>query len=169
MRHEQRDGARDGQRTGQVEHAIHTSCVVSLDQGKGQDERCACERDIDEKHGLPTESARQDAAQQDADHKAGCTGAAPDAQGAVAIAALCERGVDESEGAGEDKSSAKSLNRTRSKLNLGARGKSAAERGHGLEREAGDEHSTSPEQICGATAEQQEAARSYRVCADHGL
>ena len=51
----------------------------------------------------------------------------------------------------------------------GRRRQAAGERGDGVQRQAGHEHAPPPEQVGGATAEQQEAGRRDRVGADHRL
>jgi hypothetical protein len=80
----------------------------------------------------------------------GC--AAPDPQCAVSITTFCEGGVDNGQGAGEDKGTAQTLNRARRELDFGPRSKATGKRGKGVQCKARDEYATSPEQIGCATA-----------------
>src|SRR5262249_51193100 len=86
-----------------------------------------------------------------------------------AVRTFCEGGVDNRQGAGEDKGTAQALNRARREQDFGPRSKATGKRGKGVQCEARDEYATSPEQVGCATAEQKEAARRHRVRADYGL
>src|SRR5262245_22171413 len=87
----------------------------------------------------------------------------------VSITTFCEGGVDNRQGAREDKGPAQTLNRARRELDFGPRSKATGKRGKGVQCKAHDKYATSSEQIGCATAEQQEAARCHRICADYGL
>ena len=166
---EQRDATCGRQRAGQVEPAVPVPRAVRVDQRKRQHDRCAGKRDIDEEHSLPAERAGQHAAEQHADDEPGRAGPAPDAQGAVARVSLRERRVDDGQCAREDQCAAESLQRARGKLELGAHREPAGERRNGVQHQARHEHPAPAEQVRGAPAEQQEAARCDRVGADDCL
>src|SRR5262249_33723457 len=85
-----------------------------------------CQRDVDQEHRFPTEGAREHATEQDADHEASRACAAPDPQCAVSITTFCEGGVDNRQGAREDKGTAQTLNRARGELDFGPRSKAPA-------------------------------------------
>jgi hypothetical protein len=128
--------------------------TVGLDHDECGDKRGRCKRDVDQEHRFPTEGAREHAAEQDADHEASRACAAPDPQCAVSLTTFCEGGVDNRQGAGEDKGTAQTLNRARRELDFGPRSKATGKRGKGVQCKARDEYATSPEQIGCTTAEQ---------------
>ncbi len=96
-------------------------------------------------------------------------GTAPDAQRAIAGGPFGEGGVDERQGGGEDEGSTEALDRAGGEQDAGAGRESPGERRPGIEGEAGGQDAASPEQVGGATAEQEEAGRGYRVGADDRL
>jgi hypothetical protein len=143
--------------------------AVGGDQLNGEQHRDSGQRHVDEEHRLPAERLREHAAEQHADDKAGRAGAAPYRQGAVALAALGERGVDQREGGGKHKRSAEPLNGAGGEQDLRSRREPTGERGAGVERQARHEHPPRPEQVGGAATEQQETGGCHRVGADYRL
>ena len=127
------------------------------------------QRHVDEEDRLPAERVGEHAAEQHADDQAGRAGAAPDRDGAVALAPFGERGVDERQRGREDERPAEALHRACDEQELGLGGEPAGERGAGVEREAGDEDPPAAEQVGGAAAEQEEAGGGHGVRADHRL
>ena len=142
---------------------------VGGDQPQGERDRDRDQRHVDEEHRLPPERLREHAAEQHPDHQAGRTRAAPDRQGAVALAALREGHVDQRERGREHERPAEPLQRASAELDLGHRRQPTGERRDPVEREPGDEHPPAPEQVGRPAAEQQEAGGRHRVGADHGL
>src|SRR4029453_14593362 len=97
--------------------------TVGLDHDECGDERGRCKRDVDQEYRFPTEGAREHAAEKDTDNEASRACAAPDSQCAVSIRTFCEGGVDNRQGAGEDKGTAQTLNRARRELDFRPRSK----------------------------------------------
>src|SRR5262249_20376142 len=116
--------------------------TVGLDHYECEDECGRCKRDVDQEHSFPTEGAREHAAQEPSR-----TCAAPNPQRAVPIMTFCEGGVDNRQGAGEDKGTAQALNRARREQDFGPRSEATGKRGKGVQCEARDEYATSPEQV----------------------
>src|SRR5262249_6804033 len=143
--------------------------TIGLDHYECEDECGRCKGDVDQEHRFPTEGVREHAAEQNADHEPSRACAAPNRQRAIPIMTFCEGGVDNRQGAGEDKGTAQALNRARGEQDFGPSSKATGKRGKGVQCEARDEYATSPEQVGCATAEQKEAARRHRVRADYGL
>ena len=143
--------------------------AVGGDQREREQDREARQRHVDEEDRLPAERLREHAAEQHADDQAGRAGAAPDRDGAVALPPFGERGVDERQRGREDERAAEALHRARDEQELGLGREPAAERGAGVQREAGDEDPPAAEQVGGAAAEQQEAGGRHGVGADHRL
>ena len=167
--HDQRDPEGDAERTGQVELTPSVALSVLGDQHECEEQGRTCQCDIDQEHRFPAEGACQQSPEEHADHQSGRPGAAPDSQRAVTYAAFDERDVDERQRGGKDQRATEALNRASGEKHPRPGRQSARKRCSGVEDKAGGQDPASPDEVCGASAEQQKTRGGDCVGTDHRL
>ena len=124
------------------------------------------DRDVDEQHPAPAETAREDPAEQHPGGAAGARDRAPDPERAVALGALGERRRDDRQRRRRDDRGAEALNRARRDQPSFRLRDPAGERRQREQRQAEHEHPPAPEQVGEPAAEQQEPAERECVGVD---
>jgi hypothetical protein len=160
---EQREAGGNRHGAGNVK-AFRAVFGMALEQHPGsQCRRGDTDRDVHEQHPAPAQSAREDAAQQNARGAAGARDGAPDAECTVALRTFRERGRDDRQRGRRDDRGAEALDRTGGQQPCLGLSKPAAERGEREHDQADHEHAPAPEQVGEPPAEQQEASKGERV------
>ena len=109
--HEQRQPAGDGHRPGDVEGVAGLFAAALAERAGGERGGDQPDRDVDEQHPAPAQPAGQDPAQQHPGGAAGARHRAPDAERAVALGPVGERGGDDRQRGGGDDRGAQALDR----------------------------------------------------------
>ena len=160
---EQRQARGDGHGAGQVKRA-GSALGAALDQRPRRERRGGeSDRDVDEQHPPPAQAAGEDPAEEHPGRAAGAGDRAPDAQCAVALGTLGERGGDDRQRRRGDDRRAEALDGAGGDQPPLGLGDPAGERGDREHHEAEHEHPPAPEQVGEPAAEQQEAAERKRV------
>ena len=109
--HQQRQPAGDGHRPGDVERVAGLFAAALTEDPWRQCGRGDPDRNVDEQHPAPVQAAGQDPAQEHPGGAAGTGDRAPDAERAVALGAVGERGGDDRQRGGRDDRGAQALDR----------------------------------------------------------
>ncbi len=161
--YEQRQPGGDGHRSGDVERVAGLFAAALAQDARGQRGGDQPDRDVDEQHPAPVQPAGQDPAQQDPGGAAGPGDRAPDAERAVALGPVGERGGDDRQCGGGDDRGAQALDRASDDQPcLGLR-QAAGQRGQREDDQSEHEHAASPQQVGHPPAQQQKAAERQRV------
>ena len=97
---EQRQPRGDGDRPGDVERVAGLLAAALAERAGGERGRDQADRDVDEQHPAPAQPAGQDPAEQHSGGAAGAGHRAPDAERAVALGPVGERGGDDRQRSG---------------------------------------------------------------------